>query len=203
MAQDYKVLQFKKGDFRDNNNNYWCDMALHGVGEPVRIVVKDPTQYHDGMELYGRVEEKTSQAGKQYLRFYREQKDDNQASFTASTSTPPAPSGQPVKKEWQPRDDNAIRAQWAIGQAVSKVELPFTDASYYQSVESVAKKLYAMVETVKDFSTGTQPTPPRGTEAVKEQIAPAASNQDDDADFASLLQRGFEADGIDINDIPF
>jgi hypothetical protein len=86
MAQDYEILDFKKGTFQDNYGNYWCDMALKGFGEPVRIAVKDPTEFHEGMSLYGVVEEKESKAGKSYYRFKREKKEETSASSSPSNN---------------------------------------------------------------------------------------------------------------------
>lgn len=125
MAQEYKVVQFKKGDFQDNYGNWWCDMVLEGFGEPVKIVVKDPMQFEDGMTLYGSIEQKTSKAGKQYNRFKREQKPDTE------------------EKEayWQEKN-MSIRAQWAIGQAVS------VHADNIEKVETLANELFEMVDRV-------------------------------------------------------
>lgn len=145
MAQDYEVAHFKKGDFQDNFGNYWCDMALKGVGEPVRIAVKDPTQFHDGMILYGSIETKQSRAGKDYLKFKRMEKEEQQP--------PLSPTGGTTKKEWIPRDEDAIRAQWAIGQSVilhnhvdKSAESSAPNTNY---IEQYAKELYAMVDRVK------------------------------------------------------
>lgn len=47
------------------------------------------------------------------------------------------------------RDDNAIRAQWAIGQAVQVTLLSKTPDDQ-GAIEGLAKDLYAMVDRVKD-----------------------------------------------------
>lgn len=142
MAQDYKVLQFKKGDFQDDHGNYWCDMALEGVGEPVRIVVKDPTQFHSDMTLYGTIEDKVSRAGKDYLKFKREKREE-QTEFHDRAGGQKAPQTQD-DGYWD--DKNAqIRAQWAIGQAVN-----FTGPeNSMQDIENAAKTFFAMVDRVK------------------------------------------------------
>jgi len=140
MAQDYEVLDFKKGTFQDNFGNYWCSMSLKGVGEPVSIAVKDPTQFEAGMTLYGSIETKESRAGKDYLKFKREKKEE-----VAST-------GEPAKASWQPRDDDRIVAQWAIGQAnayVCSEKFRVEDHDPIEDIESIAKDFYAMVERVK------------------------------------------------------
>lgn len=151
MAKEYELTQFKVGDFQDNHGNTWCDAVFLGVGEPVRIVVKDPTKYEAGQKLYGELKEQTSKAGKPYLRFYREQRPEGQTSFTPS-----------AKKEWTPRDDSHIRAQWAIGQAVSLAVA--THKFGLEDVESDAKWLYAMVDRVKESTPVTASTNPGTTQ---------------------------------------
>lgn len=188
--QDYKVLQFKKGDFQDNHGNYWCDMALEGVSEPVRIVVKDPSKYADGMELYGEVKEQTSKAGKTYLRFFRGQKE--QQSF--------------IKKEWQPRDDSAIRAQWAIGQSVVLYNANNEDSlgPHMNVIEAQAKELYAMVDRVKgETPVKTLETPQTGYDKAKQVRKQLDYDASDDPEFASMMAKGLEADDIKLDDIPF
>ena len=93
--KDYKIVVFEKGDFKDDNGNFWCNIGLDGeMNEPVRIVVKDPmdTAFTAGLSIYGHIEVKTSKAGKPYRRFYREKKPDvspasNQAPVTQSKYT--------------------------------------------------------------------------------------------------------------------
>lgn len=61
----------------------------------------------------------------------------------------PAPYTGPKKGQSQGgRDDNAIKAQWAIGQAV-QVNLTAPEFNF-DAVEADAKKLYAMISRVKD-----------------------------------------------------
>lgn len=87
-AQEYEITEFRKGDFQDNYGNTWCDMVLLGVGEPVRIVVKNPLdeQYTVGNKLYGEIKEVTSKAGKAYKRFYREERPEQTQGFHGSNS---------------------------------------------------------------------------------------------------------------------
>lgn len=161
MNQEYEVTQFKKGDFQDLNQNYWCDMGLKGVSEPVKIVVKDPMQFHDGMTLYGHIEEKTSKAGKAYQRFYREQKPE-QPSHTTSSPTSAA------KPAWQPRDDNAIRAQWAIGQSVGTFKWGEGEPVNLDLVVDRARHFYQMVDFVKssDHIANVQQAIPGATRVI-------------------------------------
>jgi hypothetical protein len=88
MAKEYTVRSFKKGDYKDNFGNTWCDMVLEeNPSEPVRIVVKDPDNYKDGMKLYGEVKLAKTQAGKAYYRFYKEQQPETPQTNQAQGST--------------------------------------------------------------------------------------------------------------------
>ena len=65
------------------------------------------------------------------------------------------PQGAQTEAKWQPRDNDAIRAQWAIGQAMThfapKENVKLND------VETLAKALFGMVDRVK---TGEQVVEP-------------------------------------------
>lgn len=111
MAQDYTLTSFNPGDFQDPHGNTWCDAAFQGIAEPVKMVVKDPTQYKEGQVVYGEITIATSRAGKPYNRFKRQQKPDQEQGYAPKSD----------KKEWQPRDDMAIRAQFAIKSAIAIV----------------------------------------------------------------------------------
>jgi hypothetical protein len=172
MNQDYEILQFKPSDFQDQNGNYWCDMALKGVSEPVKIVVKDPTQFKDGQSLYGHITDETSKAGKAYRRFRREKK----ADFHEKVG----------KKEWTPRDDMAIRAQWAIGQSMS--HFATKDEVKLADVETLAGALFDMVDRVKD--SGLKATGVEGEQNQMDEFKDKVVEFDDEAP-------------INLADIPF
>jgi hypothetical protein len=142
-AKDYVIRDFQKGDFRDQNGNYWCDAAFEGVGEPVKMVVKDPMKFTNGMTVYGYIRGMSSKAGKPYQRFYRVQKEEAPAPQQASQKT----------GSYQPRDDMAIRAQWAIGQAVQLQNgiLAAEPSTQFKVdwLETEAKNFFAMVDRVK------------------------------------------------------
>jgi hypothetical protein len=200
MPQDYEVLQFKAGDYQDNNQNFWCDMALRGVGEPVRIVVRDPSQFHDGMTLYGKVTEETSRAGKSYLRFRREQKPEQTTpQVVALGATPPAP-----KTEWQPKDQNAIRAQWAIGQACG-----LCDKFEPNAILQVAQTLYEMVDVVKRPKADAPEMGLTPEEEVAQKQAKADAERirqtfSDGSPVPDVVIEDFdENEPIDLNSIPF
>lgn len=189
MSKEYEVLQFKIGDFQDNHGNTWCDMTLQGVSEPVRIVVKDPTKIKDGDKLYGEIKKQTSKAGKDYLRFYRETRpDDSQQGFGNRTGG--------AKPAWQPRDDSAIRAQWAIGQAVTihMTHAPSKGFTRSDEIEKTAKELFSMVDRVKG-SVVTGSTNPGETKEFSTM---------DDGEFASLMAKNLdEGTPINLEEIPF
>jgi hypothetical protein len=51
---------------------------------------------------------------------------------------------------WQPRDDNAIRAQWAIGQAINLASVKMDkEAITLPVIEKYARQLYETVSRVK------------------------------------------------------
>src|SRR5688500_11857837 len=158
MPQEYELTQFKVGDFKDANQNTWCDAVFQGMGEPVKWVVKDPNTITVGQKYYGTIKQRESQAGKTYLRFYREKKPDQQSGGSGYG-----------KGTYQPRDDMAIRAQWAIGQAVSsQVALRAATgttmpALKFDEVEVAAKLLYAMVDRVKNTTVVTDTKPVENT----------------------------------------
>lgn len=82
----------------------------------------------------------------------------------------PQRTAQPKSEIYKKRDDTHIKAQWAIGQAVSIVsqnlkpdeELPF------DGIEDIAKELFAMVDRVKDSDAPAEQTQiPVADSAVK------------------------------------
>lgn len=203
MAQEYLVTQFKKGDFQDNHGNYWCDMALKGVGEPVRIVVKDPMQYSDGMTLYGEVKEQESKKGNTYLRFYREQRPDGEAPTYANKGQ-----DKPNDQYWEDRND-AIKAQWALGrsyekhgatpEAIKDARWLFENANSVGGSEGPDPK-----DTTLRMTSATQTsTKPSGYDKFK--ASKPTPKQEDDAETASLVAKMEETmnEPIDMSEIPF
>lgn len=104
---------------------------------------------------------------------------------------------QTTKKEWQPRDDDAIRAQWAIGQAIAMDAKPSqVGMSQFDGIEETAKVLFSMVDRVKAPDEPSKPSLSdqwKQKQAEKEQ---PVSNEEVD----SLLASG---EPIDLKDIPF
>jgi len=183
QPQIYEVSYFKVGDYKDANGNTWCNVLFKGrANEPLRWVVKDPSTISVGQTVYGHIETKTSQAGKPYQRFYRDQRPDPSQ----------APTGSSSGSSWTPRDDMAIRAQWAIGQAIAYLspDLSQMTGSPDSHIEKWAKTFFAMVDRVK------APT--------QAPLQSRVTNEppDDDAEFASLIGRGMRADNIPEDEIP-
>lgn len=61
------------------------------------------------------------------------------------------------RSSYVPKDENAIKAMWAIGQATTVVTgagIPFSEKEFYPSVETVATNLFGLVDRVK---TGEAP----------------------------------------------
>lgn len=64
--------------------------------------------------------------------------------------------GKPGGRSYQPKDEKAIQAMWAISQAIAYCTAlaegltgPKTEALFNESLENVATKLFGMVDTVK------------------------------------------------------
>lgn len=188
MAQEYKLTSFDPGKdpFMDQNGNTWCTATFEGHGEPVKWVVKDLSKITVGDNYYGEMKEVESKAGKMYWRFYRQSRPDaapGQQSFSS-------------KKEWQPRDDSAIKAQFSIKAAVQAVgNIPGdseTHAAYFDNVEFAAKQFYDMVDRVKG---GEQKAPaPTGYEKAK-AVAASLPKSEPELDLSD--------EPISLADIPF
>lgn len=145
MAQ-YTLSEVKNSDFQDPHGNYWLNVAFEEFGEPVSLVVKDPSKFTEGMTLNGEIKQVAKKNGNgTYNRFYRDKPQD----FGGQRSAP--------KQEWKARDDKAIQAQWAIGQANLQVANGVIDAGDLKAVEDLAKEFFNMIDRVKTAQpTGTQ-----------------------------------------------
>lgn len=136
QAKEYEVTDIKISDFRDSYNNTWCDMVLMGFGEPVKIVLKDPSTVKIGDKLYGTVNETKSKAGKTYYKFKKEQRPDYEQR-------------QEKSDEYWAEKDASIRAQFAIKGAIELVngqeEKP---NEVFLAIEQYAKELFSMVDRV-------------------------------------------------------
>jgi hypothetical protein len=145
QPKTYTIKQFKVGDFTDQNGNKWCDILFDEyASEPMRIVVKDPSQYTVGQKLYGHIETKESKAGKPYQRFYR----DKQPDFHGGSSGGSAPAG---KSSYVPKDEGLIMAQWALGRTYEK------HGATPEALKD-AKWLMRHIEEIKASKDEIQPT---------------------------------------------
>lgn len=199
MAKEYTVTQFRIGDFQDQHGNTWCDMALLGVGEPVRIVVKDPLSIKADDVLYGEIKEMTSKAGKPYLRFYKAQREDEQQSFASKPK-----SDKPDEAYWADKQAQ-IKAQWAIGQAVTWCLALKKDTDLEQGiVQEAAKEFFAMVDRVK-VSGVPADVPKSGYEQAKAVRATLRVNEEEniDEEYERVVKNGYAEDSINLDDIPF
>jgi hypothetical protein len=202
MSSDYKLTMFEKGDFTDNFGNYWCSATFEDdagdIHDHVRWVVKDPMEVKVNDTFYGHFEEKESKIGNKYMRFYRDKKDDQpslpQQGLDPSKSVP--------QKDQYWDDKNAqIRAQWAIGQAVSAFDEDTTATNYLTNVETLAKDLFAMVDRVKGSSESTDLSGYdkfKASRPTKDDV-PEPSDEEM-ASLATSLDQGVP---IDMSTIPF
>lgn len=150
MAQDYKIIHYeaKPDAYVDSNGNTWVNVLFEGAAnEPIRWAVKDVNAYSVGQSVYGHIEEKTSQANKPYLRFYRDQRDNRQTAMTGNMQSTAQSAGQ------APDDrQDIIRAEFAIKTAIALgayKEFHNFDDEIMPYIENRAKVLYAMVDRVK------------------------------------------------------
>lgn len=195
MAQEYTVREVKTTGQQDDNNNDMLWVTFEGIQDNALMFARKHPEVQ-GKE-YGEIVKQKSKAGKEYYRFYRKQREEGhqaqQNSFKGSE-----------KKEWQPRDDDRIVAQWAIGQAVAA----YTKTGHpvdFKEIEEWATKFYAMVDRVKGSESKSEPSKGSGYETFKaaggtiksEALAneqPPASVYDDVID---------SGEQIDISQIPF
>lgn len=133
MAQEYEIVAFEATDFQDNHGNYWCNIVLKGAGEPLKIVVKDPTKYEVGQKIYGNITDETSKAGKPYRRFRRESQQD-------------APKSAQDEAYWEERN-KGIKAQFAIKAAVALLRNPEGEVEE-DTILHWARIFFNMVEKV-------------------------------------------------------
>lgn len=142
---------------QDNYGNYKGTVTFNEYNsEPVDATFKEQPEV--GSKKYGSIEEYKTRAGKTRLKFKRADRPQEEQNM-----------GYGAKSNYQPRDDMAIRAQWAIGQAVQlyiaepkKSEVKTAK----EVVENLAKDLYAMVDRVKNdsavkevFGSDSEPMP--------------------------------------------
>lgn len=170
MSKEYIVQTFQpwetdEGLVRDAHGNYkgtvWFEQSEKQVDATFKTIPEA------GDKKYGDIVEYTTKAGKTRLKFQRA---DRPQDHSAPHSN---------KKEWTPRDDEAIKAQWALGRAYER------NGKSEKTVEE-AQWLFSQIEVIK------------GSE-----IKVASQETKEVDEFATALTKGLEADGVDLSEIPF
>jgi len=195
MAQEYEITRVSEQEPRtytgDFGTTYYIKVMLKGHAKPVEIGKKSPDGLKVGDTVFGTIRPTEYPTD----GFKSERKP-----FNASRS---------------PRDDMAIRAQWAIGQAIAL----FTSGKDNQigDIEKNAKDFFLMVDSVK--AVGQSPhkeiagPAKSGYQLAKE--ARAKLHQDPTQDAVDAVNKVFNDgspvptsdDGLDapinLDDIPF
>lgn len=157
MAQDYTITQVSAQAPREwgegSMKTYYIKVKLEGHDRPVSIGKKAPDALHVGDTVYGTIANDPSHDED---KFKSEQKPNYGA------STPPT-----SKPAYTPRDDLAIRAQWAIGKSV---ELKIAEGGDGDAIEETAQWLFAMVDRVKKGSSSLPAPKAEVDEAVAADI---------------------------------
>lgn len=221
MAQDYKLLKFDPGlenPFKDQNGNLWTTAVFEGIQEEVKWVVKDPSKIQEGNSYYGEVKKATSKAGKDYLRFYREQKPDFQSSqqgtFAGGAgSNPYTGSSKPAYKD----NSDGQRQGMCFNNAANYVNIMhkegLLDAEAWASrVHTYANALYKLGDLGRDGGSTSEALKVRGnpnlTSSVKQFPTTSRPETTEDAEAGSLYQTFAGAEEVppeeyDMSQIPF
>lgn len=181
MPQEYKVTKVSTQEPKvyegQYGTTYYIKVMLEGIDEPVEIGKKSPNALKQGDTVYGTVTDG------QYGKKFKAEKNPNGYSGGGKYT----------------RDDSAIRAQWAIGQAIQiavakgKLDNPII---LWAGMEADAKELFAMVDRVKG-SVSESPKqdwvkPEVREKLTKEDTPPVDAYEDIDEDTI-----------IDMDSIPF
>jgi hypothetical protein len=184
MPQEYTVKSWNawmndEGLIRDGFGNYKGTVLFEEDSvEPIDATFK--TQPNPGDKKYGIVSDYVTKAGKTRKGFKAAQKPLPQTPAHEYTPT--------TKKEWQPRDDDRIVAQWSISQSIALLQSEIAKSGSAKDtetmIESWAKKLFAMVDRVKT----------REAEIAKSELESLAQ---------TAVIEDISDDAIDLSDIPF
>lgn len=172
----------KLGDYDEKyGQRFWSDS--YDQDTPVMFNLMSQEDLHDGQTITAEtVELAESKKGTEYHKL----KKVRVGGQTVMASTANHAPKQAPKKEWQPRDDDRIVAQWAIGQAVSVY------GGDLIKVEHMANDLFKMVDRVKSGSGGDATSQPR-TQVEKSE--PAATED--------VVVTDIGDEPINLDDIPF
>jgi len=129
---EYRITDVDVHNVREwdgpNGKVFYIPVMVEGHSKWISIGKKSKDALNKGDTIYGTIEETE----------YATDKFKAEKQFQQRYDGP--------KKGYTQRDDSAIRAQWAIGQAV---QLNVAGAIKFDGVEETAKLLYAMVDRVK------------------------------------------------------
>jgi hypothetical protein len=165
----------------EHGTTYYIKVMLDGHERPVSIGKKKPDALKVGDTVYGTITETQYETDR----------------FTADKMQGGYAGG---KSNYQPREDHheAIKAQWAIGQAV-QLMLPSSakNALSPAVLEDTAKMFFAMVDRVKSSEpkSGYDTFKQAGEQIKAKQDAPVSNEEVD-----SLLASG---EPVNLDDIPF
>lgn len=175
---EYKITQVSSQPPKEydgqNGKIYYIKVALQGHAKPVSIGKKSPNALKPGDTVYGTI-------------MPTEYDTDN---FKAENKPYQAAT---------PKDQDAIKAQWAIGQAV-EINIKYEPTFDVIKVEKVAKDLYSMVDRVKGSSVDLNAVAPTA------QIVPQQQTQtfSDGTPVPDIVDDRFDIDApIDLSSIPF
>ena len=138
----YTIKDVKVTDFKDPHGNSWINVAFEEYGEPVVMVVKDPSKVMLGNKYDGEIKQVQKKSGNgTYNRFFRDKPQDQQGGYSSGSNQRGG-----TKREYQPRDDQSIHAQFAIREANLQVVNGIINAD---ELEERARDFYDMIERVK------------------------------------------------------
>lgn len=179
---DFKITRISQDPPREwgegTQKTFYVKTMLEGHERPVSIGKKDPNALKVGDIVHGTIEKTQYETDK----------------FIADK--PAYGGGSGAKSTYQPRDDEAIKAQWSIGQAVTMYNGlsitdkrdKVTDADAY--ILKQARTFYAMIEHVKG-SKAEQPVAQQSQPEQKPKGEPDPVYTD------------FGSEPVNLDDIPF
>lgn len=165
---EYKIVQVSEQPPREyynekfNSTTYYIKVKLEGHDRPVSIGKRSPDALKAGDTVYGNIVPS------------------DPSKFETDNFKAERPQEGSGGRNYQPRDDMAIRAQWAIGQSVGMQGLV-----KIENIEAMAKELFAMVDRVKNSA-------PITPESVQQVFKPDKVVKDFD-----------EEAPINLDDVPF
>lgn len=175
--KDYKLLDLQISDYKDTFGNTWCTAEFEGVSEPVKWVLKDPTKAVLGQTYYGEMQDKTSQAGKPYQRFYSKPKE----GFTPSPKQTSLPTS-PAKSDAYLKDmsntpilmyNGSLNYAKDLGlNLIDKVE---DRRQYLAYVQEVTDEMLSMIDNIRHPAEHAPKAEPTGYDKFKQAKANLAT----------------------------